>query len=437
MPDKIKRAVFYLLLMLAPFATVYAITLDEAITLALENNADLKTQAVSLESARRTNASSWNKFLPSVSLTGSLTNSHSFGAGGTDSWNWNAAAGLSIGFTAGIPAQLKQSTLEYEAALTSYAKLEKEITSKVSSSFYSLLAEYENIAILKDSLELSKQQYEQIKKNYESGLASELETLKAQYTYLAAGPTLETAVTTYKANLAEFQTLIGSESAVTPEGELTLRRLVLPEAEELTAAYAENRFDVIQKRQALEQAQTAKTVQTLNTNAPSISLSENLRLTPDTQYAFSGTPSAAGSFSVSVSIPLDGFIPGSSKNLTIKSAQDSVTTAQIALDTARVKAAQDIETKAAALNKVWSTIDVTQLNYRIAARSYELSKEGYEAGLISQTDLESSRQQMVSARQNLSQTAASYITASYDLADALNISIEELYRLFGAETTRA
>ena len=55
-----------------------AVTLEEALDLALEGNTSLQAQGVALESSRRAAQSSWNAFLPGISLSGSLSNSHSF-----------------------------------------------------------------------------------------------------------------------------------------------------------------------------------------------------------------------------------------------------------------------------------------------------------------------------------------------------------------------
>lgn len=97
----------------------------------------------------------------------------------------------------------------------------------------------------------------------------------------------------------------------------------------------------------------------------------------------------------------------------------------------RKTAKNDIQEKVDSVNRLWETLDVSKLNVSIAQRSYELSQEGYQSGLISQTDLESSRQQMLSAQQSYLQTQIQYLSAIYNAAQSLNLSISDFYSTFG------
>jgi multidrug efflux system outer membrane protein len=107
-----------------------------------------------------------------------------------------------------------------------------------------------------------------------------------------------------------------------------------------------------------------------------------------------------------------------------------VTLAQSTLETARKKAAEDIKQKADTLLRTEESIETRQLNYRISLRAYELSEQGYARGLVSATDLEASRQRMIGARQAVLQAEVSYLSASYELASALNLDIAEFYERY-------
>jgi outer membrane protein TolC len=50
---------------------------------------------------------------------------------------------------------------------------------------------------------------------------------------------------------------------------------------------------------------------------------------------------------------------------------------------------------------------------------------------VSQTDLLSARQRMVSAKQAALQTEIAYISAVYNLATALGMRVEEVFELYG------
>ena len=420
------------------------ISLEEAQLLALEGNATLRSQQLSLEASKREAQSRWNSFLPGISLSGSLSNSHNIyspsgssagggsGAGGNSSWNWSASGGVSLSLTAGIPVQMQLATLRYELAQTNYESQRQTILSSVASSFYNLLTSTKNLTVLEANVSLTRQQYEQARLNYNRGLTSELDMLRAQYAALSAEPQLEKARSQYDSDLASFQLLLGSQEKYIPTGEFSLQQLQLPDATVLIASYLENRLDVIQKRQSLREAELTKTAQVLSARAPSISLSESIRMGPS-GGGMKGEPSVSGSFSMGVSIPVDGYIPGSSKSLSVGKSKDSVEVARINLETTLVQARQDIVNTAKNVQLLWHAVEISKLNETIAERAYQLSQEGYRAGLVSQTDMENSRQQMVSAQLSGSTSQSQYLVGVGNLANALGLQVQDVYELFGNE----
>ena len=186
-------------------ATGSAVTLKEAQALALEGNATLRAQRLTLEAARRSSQARWNSFLPGINLGGSVSNSHTIvdgssgsgagtpAAGGNANWSWGISGGVSLSLTAGIPVQMQLAALGYEIARTNYQLQLQTVMANVASSFYNLVAEAKNLSVLEDNLELTRSQYEQSRQNYNRGLASELDMLRSQYAYVSAQPELEKA----------------------------------------------------------------------------------------------------------------------------------------------------------------------------------------------------------------------------------------------------
>ncbi|MEE0879521.1 MAG: TolC family protein [Treponemataceae bacterium] len=417
------------------------ITVEQAIELAKENNPDLKKQKLTLEDAKRKAQNKWNKFLPNMSASANLSNGHDFA--GSSNWDWRASAGANLSFSFALPSTIQQTQLNYLIEQANYQKLESQTISSVSTTFYSLIAEQQNIQILKESQNLAKNVYEQTRKNYNNGLASELNLLKSQYSYLSIEPQIQQAQTSYKNNLANFGLKIGIEdtSNLKLKGEIQLEKVNLPSVEELTETYLEKRHDVILSDLSVKQAELAKKTQG-SSKLPSLSLSENLSLGQNKAYNAENPQegisplSVNGSFSIGVNIPLSSWIPGSQDNLTGKTNQDNITKAKISAEQTKMVAQKDIESKVQELNRLWNLIDVSKLNVSIATRSYELAQDGYRAGLVSQTDLETTRQQMVNAQLSHLQTQIKYLSANYDTAFALNMPIEEFYKTFGNQESK-
>ena len=412
------------------------ITIEKALELAKANNPDLQKQRLTLQDAQRKSENRWNKFLPNLSANANVSNGHDFKE--ASEWNWRASAGANLSFTFGLPTSLQQASLDYLQQKTTYEKLEAQTISSISSTFYSLIAEQQNIQILKESQKLAQDVYNQTRRNYNNGLASELDMLKSQYSYLSLEPQIQQAQSAYNNNLANFGLKLGiaDSTNLTLKGELQLVQVKLPASQELIEKYLDKRHDVILSEISVQQAENTSKIQSAN-KLPSLSLSENISLgenplyNPEIQQEGINPLSINGSFSVGVSIPLSSWIPGSQDSLTSKTNKDNITKTKITAEETKKSAENDIKNKIAEVNRLWNLIDVSKLNVSIATRSYELAKDGYRAGLVSQTDLETTRQQMVNAQLSHLQTQIKYLSAIYDASFALNMQIEDFYKTFG------
>ena len=414
------------------------ITIEKALELAKTNNPDLQKQRLTLQDAQRKSENRWNKFLPNLSANANVSNGHDFKE--SSEWNWKASAGANLSFSFGLPTSIQQAQLDYLQQKTTYEKLEAQTISSISSTFYSLIAEQQNIQILKESQKLAQDVYNQTKRNYNNGLASELDMLKSQYSYLSLEPQIQQAQSAYNNNLANFGLKLGiaDSTNLTLKGELQLVQVKLPASQELIEKYLDKRHDVILSEISVQQAENTSKIQSAN-KLPSLSLSENISLgenplyNPEIQQEGINPLSINGSFSVGVSIPLSSWIPGSQDSLTSKTNKDNITKAKITAEETKKSAENDIKNKVAEVNRLWNLIDVSKLNVSIATRSYELAKDGYRAGLVSQTDLETTRQQMVNAQLSHLQTQIKYLSAIYDASFALNMQIEDFYKTFGGK----
>jgi multidrug efflux system outer membrane protein len=426
-----------------------SITLDKAVEIAIASNTELQKTAAAYRQAKRAKDYGWNQIftLPSSFQIG-ISNSHQLypdssgssaagasrtAAPGSD-WplDTKLTLGASFQFSANTPNQLKRLDLTYRQAEEAYEKAARDLSASVASSFYALLASKLNIGILKTDMELKKAQYDQVTANYNRGLASELDMLNAQYAYLTAGPSLESAASRYGEDLAAFFLLIGLgvSDGIEPEGAIEIRALHLPPVEELTARYLMNHSTVKNQMNSLEQANLAAQ-ENAGKLGPVLSISETLNLSAASQSGFKiENPVLGGTFSVSVSIPLGDFMPFSQAGITRKNDKDNVALAAAALESAKKTAAQDIQKKVNAVVQNAAGIESSEFNHRIAARAYELTEQGYRSGLVSQTDLQSANQRMVSAEQSAVTAKIGYLTAVFNLASALNLDIAELYELY-------
>lgn len=417
------------------------LTLNDAFETAIANNADIQKQRITLENAKRTKDASWNSFLPNISANGGINNSHTIHDGtGTmskndkNSWGWNSSVGISIAFSTSIPYKIRQNILNYQIAQTVYDKLVSDLKMNIASQFYSLTAELKNISILKNAQKLAKDQLVVVQAKYNNGLASELDLLKAKYAYQSVNPKITQAISTYNSNAANFMLLLGLEpfTNFSLKGSTLIQGIKLPSVNNLSDLYLESRFDVQQAVQNLLSAELALKTTQHNALSPSLSFSENFSTGGQIKDK-APDPSVKGSFSATINIPLSGWIPNSNTNLNIKNAKGAIKQAELSLEAIKKTVRQDISKKVAESMRLYESIEILRLNSQIAAKAYELAKDGYASGLLSHTELESQQQDYISAQQSLMQGEISYIVSLYVLANALNISFEDLIVQYGVK----
>jgi outer membrane protein TolC len=432
---------FFLIAFLFPgiavFADTMVLTLDNALDAALKNNAALQKNELAANQALRAKNNAWNLFLPSISANLGITNTQPMRPEGNPANSWSAVASANLQLSAAIPANIRLLGFKAQAAEGAYDNEKRKLIIDVSTTFYRLLAENLNIEILQNDQDLKRQQYEQTSRNYQKGLASELEMLNAQYAYQIAGPALNDALVKYEQNYAGFLLLTGLDTAgnsAKPEGAIEVKLLDLPPAEELSARYRDNRFDVRAQLLALEQAKLERQIGSVS-RAPGITFSESINVGSPPTAGFADDPTARGSFSLLLSIPVLPWIPGSSQALGIKVLKENAAQTELSLDTVRKNAELDIRIKADEIGRIRGNLDSAALNLKITSRAYELSEQGYRGGLVSQTDLQNANKNMVNAKQTLLTTNTDYLAAVYNLAAALHLDIAEIYKLYAHRST--
>ena len=222
--------------------------------------------------------------------------------------------------------------------------------------------------------------------------------------------------------------LIGISEDIELTGSLEVQKISLPEGNILADKYTEQNYDVQQQAVAVEIAVLTKKQSTASELAPTLNLSENLSFSEGTNGK---AVDMNGSFTASISIPLTGFIPYSSTNLNLKNLEDQIENAQQNLTVTITETRNALSLLPDKINRLWNAVELAQLNYSISDRAYQLSLEGYNSGLVSQTDLGEARQQMTTAQQAVYETQNEYLSALYDATLTMNISIEELITTYG------
>ncbi|MDR3146029.1 MAG: TolC family protein [Treponema sp.] len=399
--------------------SVLVLTLDEAIVRTLEYSLSLQTSRIDLEDSEYASTHLWSLIFPSISVRANAGYGDSLftdSARQSGGFSYSTSVGLDLRFTAGIPDRMKLLNLAYERRLLSYEDSRRLLEIAVVKNFYSLIAERENLSQLTETLSLAERQVERHRIGRDNGLVSETVLLQSQLAVETARYDLSSAQGSYSTTISAFLISLGlpPDTPVLLEGDFDVRQVEV-DPEELIRDYLPKRPDIELQRRTIEEQELSRRQQVLDARTPSVGLS----------FSWSGSGSTAAfsdnaSASVSLSIPITPWIPGTSESQALRSAESAIDKARLNLQSVEDQAASQIRSLTASLRNSWESLEIARMREEIAERSYELTERGFLNGVVESLTLETSRNNLATARYQLLRSQLAYQNLVLDLAQAIN-----------------
>ncbi len=419
------------------FAETMTITADNAVALALENNLSLQSEGINLNIRERGKDTAWNAFIPSLSASAGVVNTGPLFSDSSSIMNqatyqterdWVVTGGFSaaLPINAALGTGIRQTRIDYEAGLLSYEDARKQLNLNVRKTYFSLIALAADLELTRQNIEIAERRYEQARENYENGLISELEMLQAQVTVENTKPGYNTQLTSYENSLMNFKLLLGVPSST----ELVLSEnldditFFQADAEYLINAYSAGRMDVQQINKQIESLKNTRKLQGQYNRTPTLSLiadwSTSVADGFNSDVWQRNYWNDTGTVGVQLSVPLDGWIPNSSADVTLKDLDDQIS--QLELQRQQLFDASEIEITNLVMNlqNSQNTIETYSLNVNLAKKSFDLTTEAYNLGTRELLDVQTAQTEMLSASQNVLYEKYNYITTLLDLEYAIN-----------------
>jgi outer membrane protein TolC len=425
-----------LLALFTPFfssAQSAELSLDEAVKYALDYNLNLKKARIDLAASGYSVKKIWSEVFPTINATSLVgySNTPFFVRSdeGNSGMNYRVGLGLSLGLNVGIPFLMKNIELAHQGNILKYEDACNQLSIQVTKLFYSLIAEKTNLLLLEEAQNLAQRQYDRSQVSFRNGLAGELSVTQSRLAYENARFNFSSANISYSANFADFLAILGipSDSGITLLGEIKIKR-ISADAQSLINEYLDKRPDIVSSLQEIERLEYARKQSLLQTRAPSVNLSvdwEASKFSP-----FSDGFSANARFS----IPIESWIPGTSRNQAVRRSNDSLEKAKLDLENTMNGAKTQIRSLTARLHNSWDSILIARLGFEAAQRRYQLTEYGFNNGTVESLALEDARNLMTEARQRLLQTELSYFNMMLDLCAAINVDWNYLAREYGVES---
>lgn len=450
------------------------LTVDDAVSYALKNNQSLKSAAIDLEIKKRANSNSWNTFLPSASLSGTLARSNDIdtikssiessaafpaflqGAsldglegglkaasnidsskliddmyGSEEAALWHPVGSLSFSwaFNAAMLKSISATKKQYEAGLISWEQSVRETEVNIKKMFYGILLAQENLKIQKESMRNAEARWHQAEINYRNGTVPRLSVLNSQVTYENMKPTILSAENSLKQTKETFGFLLGLPYGTKIDLTGTIETSYVDvNADELFKKYVEQNNEIKSLKKNIELIKTGIDATYLSTFTPSLAVGFGLQPTVSNitkNWFDKDNYSEGGNLTITLAYSnLFDMLPWSSNMQKLKDSKQQLAQAEIGLEQLYQNAEIEVHKLCDNLTVSRANIEAMRNNVTLAQEAYDSTLKAYNNGtqeLLAVRDSESSLNQ---ARLGLMNENYNYISAVLDLETKLNITLK-------------
>ena len=454
-------------------SSIRRISPDEAVSLAIQNNLSLEVSQVGVETKKRKSDLSWNQFIPSVEVRGSLVldNEKSKAAGmqpvdlsilgsqinmpippdtiygvvpySVDAPQWHIAGSLNVSLSLSVAmfANIRRLRLDYENGLLGYEKAKAQIERDIRKDYYNMLLIQENIALLRENYEAAGRRVETARANYRAGLAPELTLLQAQVSQENLKPNMDQAENGLKLSMARFAMNLGLPYN-TPFELIPLAGGVsfIPlDMAALISQAASGKPDIQELRQNILLLEIARKAQFYSVFTPYLNLawSAGANFTRDPWKDDWGNKdhwAKNGSLTLTLGMRLHSLLPWSPDFQGVKDLDDNRRTMDINLSQSIRGTEIEIYNTVLSLEKTQSTAEAQARTIDLAERSYRLTEEAYRAGLQDLLEVQNAELSLRQARVQMLEQQFNYLNGLIDLEYAIGAPFGTLS---GAAATRS
>jgi outer membrane protein TolC len=437
-----KRLLFPGFFLLAPVLwsqpEVLRLTLEDCVSRALQTDIALQRKAVDVETARISAANLWAEFFPSVSVGASMSYEDSLSEPkktfpGDTGYQVPLDVTLTLSSVLPIPLNMQIAKLAYETRVEEWRTEQRAVSIRISQNFFRLLVEEENIALLEETLAIAERQLAKDETQFRSGLTNELSVMRSRLSVENARYAANKARRDWLQSTNTFLSGAGftdedvSGKQISFTGTIEIEPLDL-DADRLIEEFLPKRPDMIGAAAEIRRLELTASRTSLSQRGPAMSLSGTYRgnLAGGTFRSENQPFSDSLSARLSVSIPLDPWIPGTKGAQAVLSAEAEAEKARLNLQSVRQSAANSIRSIVENIENTLSSIEIARLRAELAERTYRMSEAAFERGAMEALDYENARASWDQSRQDLLKERLAYKNLVLELEQELNVDIDHI-----------
>ena len=398
----------------SPSAQPLSLTIQDAVDLALKNNVQIKQSKIQLDAAKRSKNTSWNSASPSLTASGGLSKSN---RDFPENYSAYVQGSVNVTLSTNLYTDIKNAALKYQAGQISYETACRSVELKVRNAFYNLLYQADNINLQKTNAETARQTYETNRRKYGQGAISQLDVLSSQVNYETQLPALQSAQISYDNDLAAFKQTLGIEQDA--QIELVGSLDAFSDLQGVSVEGIETRsLELLALEKNLEIARNSLLANRFSAYGPTLSAGWTYR---PTWTNGSSEPVDNGGLSLSVTLPLDGFLPWSKKADNISAAKDTIANYELQIADKKTSLSVSAQSGVKKIEQSISAIQTLKSSVSLAEQSYRMTQEAYNRGSRNWTELLNARTSLEKARLNLKQQAYNLASSILNLENTLGV----------------
>ncbi len=216
-----------IVLLFVSLKLVFAISLEEAVELAIKNNTSMRLSTFDLQKAEENIRKAKAGILPQVSFSYSYTRlggDLAFGFTPKNRHSYLLQLDQAV-FNRAVFEGLRLAKDQRELQELIYEDVKREVEFQTKQFFYSLLYKKEVIKLLEENLRYWEENYRQTEGKFQAGIVPKVELMRAKAQLENAKAQLENATADYKKSLEDFKVFLRYEGELEIQGELQRKEL--------------------------------------------------------------------------------------------------------------------------------------------------------------------------------------------------------------------
>jgi outer membrane protein TolC len=435
-----KRTLMICIIGLLGLLPLTALTIDEAVSLALEHNLSLTRSRIEMEGKKRASDRSWNNFIPQINAGASYSRGTSITGDvspGREEWTPGISASASIALSPAVISIIGQTKTDYEAGLLSYEDAKQSLELEVRKYFYQILLLRSNVELAEQNISSAEERYRETAALARVGQASHLEELQAQVDRENLRPVLRSAQTQYENALDSFALVLGlpqseqiaivgalEDTLPPPVSSAERARGSPPDEQRAPMPSVNEAFSTLALKKSIESLQQQRKSLQYQTYAPSLVLSWNGNPT----FADNTWADSSGSISVGLSFNLDALLPGSAARTKIDAIDDNIRIAANQALEASLNQQSRVRQYTRTIEQSIESVNALLLNIELAEQTYAMYVESYRHGTSDLQQLRGAADSLSETKNRLYQEYYTLIAATLDLEKEINVPFGSLVR---------